>query len=118
MHHMNRISVSVTDWQLAALEEIAASEETSVAHVARQALRDQLPRLLAFARMMDSGSSTDDAAEIVEVVDGLELLLGEHLHPGEPLGDAAGVGEADVAAPPPPRRFRPRPPSTNRGVNS
>lgn len=116
---MNRISLSVTDWQLAALEEIAASEQTSIAHVARTALRDQLPRLLAFSRMMDSPDmSTETVLEVVDLTDRLQLELGEHLYPLEGKSEgAAGVPTGDEAAPPPPRRFRPRPPSTNRGVN-
>lgn len=117
VQHMNRISVSVTDWQLAALEEIAASEETSVAHVARTALRDQLPRLLEFSRLMSGEVTPETAAHVIELTDRLELQLGQNLYPREGQGDAAGVATGDVAAPPPPRHFRPKPPSTNRGVN-
>lgn len=115
---MNRISLSVTDWQLSALEEIAASEQTSIAHVARTALRDQLPRLLAFARMMDGGLPRETVVEVIELTDRMELELGQHLYPLEGKSEgAAGVPTGDEAAPPPPRRFRPKPPSTNRGVN-
>jgi hypothetical protein len=72
-----RFNVSVTEWQAAALEEIAAQQEVSVSHVIRTALRDQLPRLLALARFLeDPAADPDFALDVVNFMDLSERRTG------------------------------------------
>jgi hypothetical protein len=65
-----RFNVTVTDWQAAALEELAAADEVSVSHIVRSALRDQLPRLLALSRFLaDPAADPDYAREVIDFLD-------------------------------------------------
>lgn len=111
---MKRLSISVTDWQYAALEEIARLDETSMGHVARDCLRGLLPQLLEVTRFLHDPHT--DRAGALTLADDMERAMSNIL-----AQTRSGASESDeVAADAPPlRRFRnrPQPPSSNTGVN-
>lgn len=102
-----RYTISVTDWQASALEELAALDEVSVSHVVRDCLRGTLPKLLELSRFLHNPSTRPDDA--LHLVEDMERLLARFADVG------AEVGDAD-AAPAPQRRLSP--PSSNTGAQS
>mgnify|MGYP003831367739 CR=1 FL=1 len=105
---MKRISISVSDWQLEGLTEVARLEESSVAQVARDCIRGVLPGLLEVTRFLHDPHTTSEGA--LTLANDMERVMAK-LSTG-----AAGSDEVADAAPP--RRFRNRiqPPSSNTGA--
>lgn len=102
MHMTKRYTISVSDWQAAALEEIAALDEVSVSHVVRDCLRGMLPKLLDLTRFLhDPTTSSGDA---LALADDMERLLAR-------LSGGAVAGDAGAAPPA-------SPPSSNTGAQS
>lgn len=112
-----RFSVTVTDWQADALEQLARLREVSIGVVIRDSLRAQLPRTLAIAKYLENpGADRDQLLAMMESIDRAELELG--FTAWEPGWDAAGVATGDFAAPPPHPLDTPEPPSSNTGAQS
>ena len=87
---MKRLSVTVSDAQFEALQEIATLDQTSVANVVRDCIRALLPQLLDVSRFINDSRNTPQ--EILAFADQMERALGM-------IEGAAGARIAGVAEP-------------------
>jgi len=87
---MKRISVTVSDAQYEALEEIATLDQSSLANVVRDCIRALLPQLLDVSRFINDSRNTPQ--EILAFADQMERALGM-------IEGAAGARIAGVADP-------------------
>lgn len=105
---MKRITVTVTDWQSAALHELSALDEAPISFLVRQSLNAMLPTQLELAKFLRNPTTSDeDAAALANQMDSLLARF---------AGGGPAVPDGDEG--PPPTRKRPKkPPVGNTGVN-
>lgn len=106
---MKRLSVTVSDAQFDALQEIATLDQTSVANVVRDCVRALLPQLLDVSRFINDPRNSPQ--EVLAFADQMERALG--------IIEGAAVDRIAVVAEPVRKTFKPKvsPPSSNTGAH-
>ncbi len=112
MHMNKRLTVTFSDEQIETLERVAALEQSSASNVVRDCVRAMLPQLLAVSEFVYDPRNSP--ADVVAFADQMERALGL-LEAG--AQGVAGVPTGDEATPARRRYTRPKPPSSNTGVN-